>query len=99
MKTRRSDQPVARTATDAAGIRRTRRGPLRSQQSPIAAQPILRNILAKGESHPESSTMNIKPLLQHVWRDWIRPLALPLLLVASAKSAIADINYVPTGSM
>ena len=34
-----------------------------------------------------------------LWREWIRPLALPLLLVASAKSAIADINLVPSGSM
>ena len=43
--------------------------------------------------------MNIKPLLLRFWREWVRPLAVPLLLVASAKSAIADINYVPTGSM
>jgi signal peptidase I len=34
-----------------------------------------------------------------LWRDWIRPLALPLLLIAGAKSALADINYVPSGSM
>lgn len=37
--------------------------------------------------------------LRTLWRNWLRPLALPLLLVASAKSALADINYVPTGSM
>jgi signal peptidase I len=43
--------------------------------------------------------MNAKPALLRLWREWIRPLAVPLLLVASAKSAIADINYVPTGSM
>jgi signal peptidase I len=36
---------------------------------------------------------------RHLWREWIRPLALPLLLVAAAKSALADINYVPSGSM
>jgi signal peptidase I len=36
---------------------------------------------------------------RYLWREWVRPLALPLLLVASAKSAIADINYVPSGSM
>jgi signal peptidase I len=36
---------------------------------------------------------------RYLWREWIRPLALPLLLIASAKSAIADINYVPSGSM
>lgn len=34
-----------------------------------------------------------------VWRDWVRPLAIPLLVVAAAKSAVADINYVPSGSM
>ncbi len=34
-----------------------------------------------------------------LWRHWLRPLALPFLLVAAAKSALADINYVPTGSM
>jgi len=43
--------------------------------------------------------MHAKLFLHRAWREWIRPLALPLLLVASAKSAIADINYVPTGSM
>ncbi|MEO6568806.1 MAG: signal peptidase I [Opitutaceae bacterium] len=35
----------------------------------------------------------------HLWRQWVRPLALPLLLVTAAKSALADINYVPSGSM
>lgn len=36
---------------------------------------------------------------RYAWSQWVRPLALPLLLIASAKSAIADINYVPSGSM
>lgn len=36
---------------------------------------------------------------RHLWREWIRLLALPLLLIAAAKSALADINYVPSGSM
>jgi signal peptidase I len=40
-----------------------------------------------------------RTLGRHLWRQWIRPLALPFLLIASAKSALADINYVPTGSM
>jgi signal peptidase I len=35
----------------------------------------------------------------YLWRQWIRPLALPLLVIASAKSAIVDINFVPSGSM
>lgn len=38
-------------------------------------------------------------ILRHLWREWIRPLALPVLLITAAKSALADINYVPTGSM
>ncbi|MEO7414639.1 MAG: signal peptidase I [Opitutaceae bacterium] len=36
---------------------------------------------------------------RHLWREWIRPLALPLLFVTAAKSALADVNYVPSGSM
>lgn len=43
--------------------------------------------------------MNLKSIGRYFWREWIRPLALPLLLVAAAKSAFADINYVPSGSM
>jgi signal peptidase I len=33
------------------------------------------------------------------WREWLRPLVLPFLLITAAKSAIADINIVPSGSM
>src|SRR4051812_40774084 len=36
---------------------------------------------------------------RYLWREWIRPLALPVLLITAAKSALADINYVPSGSM
>jgi signal peptidase I len=43
--------------------------------------------------------MNPKRIAGYLWREWVRPLALPLLVVTAAKSAIADINYVPTGSM
>ncbi len=47
--------------------------------------------------------MKSKPLLRrgarYLWREWVRPLALPFLLITAGKSAIADINYVPTGSM
>lgn len=46
---------------------------------------------------------NSRPLARraarYLWSQWIRPLALPLLLVTAAKSALADINYVPSGSM
>ena len=43
--------------------------------------------------------MNLRKILSHLWREWIRPLALPVLLTTAAKSALADINVVPTGSM
>ncbi|MEY2881084.1 MAG: hypothetical protein RLZZ15_3464 [Verrucomicrobiota bacterium] len=38
-------------------------------------------------------------LARYLWRQWLRPLALPFLLITAAKSALADINYVPSGSM
>jgi len=47
--------------------------------------------------------MNLRTLprrvIRHLWREWIRPLAIPFLLLTAAKSAFADINYVPSGSM
>lgn len=36
---------------------------------------------------------------RRLWREWLRPLALPFLFITAAKSALADINYVPSGSM
>jgi signal peptidase I len=38
-------------------------------------------------------------IARYLWRQWIRPMTLPLLAVAAVKSAIAEINIVPTGSM
>src|SRR3954464_2913899 len=45
--------------------------------------------------------MNFSPkkVARYLWTEWIRPLALPFLLITAAKSALADINYVPSGSM
>jgi signal peptidase I len=43
--------------------------------------------------------MNPRRITHYLWAEWIRPLALPLLLIACAKSALGDINYVPSGSM
>jgi signal peptidase I len=47
--------------------------------------------------------MKIAPLVRRVsrylWREWIRPMAFPALGILAAKSALADINFVPTGSM
>ncbi len=37
--------------------------------------------------------------LRALWRDWIRPLAIIVLLCSSFRSAVADWNDVPTGSM
>ena len=45
------------------------------------------------------AAMTLRNLSRHLWRAWIRPLALPILLITAAKSALADINVVPTGSM
>lgn len=41
----------------------------------------------------------LRRLATYLWRDWVRPLALPFLLITAGKSALADINYVPSGSM
>ncbi len=43
--------------------------------------------------------MNVSTIPNYLWKEWIRPLALPLLFIAAAKSAFADINFVPSGSM
>jgi signal peptidase I len=45
------------------------------------------------------AVMHPRRLVRFLWAEWIRPLALPLLAIAAAKSALADINYVPSGSM
>jgi signal peptidase I len=37
--------------------------------------------------------------IRSLWTGWIRPLAPTILVVFAAKSALADINYVPSGSM
>lgn len=38
-------------------------------------------------------------IVQRIWRQWIRPFALAFIIVAPLKSAVADWNWVPTGSM
>lgn len=43
--------------------------------------------------------MSPRRIARYLWKEWVRPLALPMLVVAAAKSALADINYVPSGSM
>ena len=41
----------------------------------------------------------MKSLVHRIWRDWLRPFALVFVIAAPFKSAIADWNWVPTGSM
>lgn len=43
--------------------------------------------------------MSPKTFLQKLWREWVRPLALPVLVITAAKSSIAEVNPVPSGSM
>ncbi len=41
----------------------------------------------------------ILPALHKFWRDWIKPIAVAAAIVVPFKSAIAEWNWVPTGSM
>jgi signal peptidase I len=43
--------------------------------------------------------MALKIYALHLWRGWIRPLGVIVLVVGSFRSAVADWNDVPTGSM
>jgi signal peptidase I len=41
----------------------------------------------------------MKRLAHKIWREWLRPFALVFIIVVPLKSAVADWNWVPTGSM
>jgi signal peptidase I len=41
----------------------------------------------------------MKRIANKIWREWIRPPALFFIIVFPLKSAVADWNWVPTGSM
>lgn len=41
----------------------------------------------------------MKNFLRHLWREWILPFALILVIGAPLRSAVVDWNWVPTGSM
>lgn len=43
--------------------------------------------------------MRFKAVAHHLWHEWLRPLVLPFVAIMAAKSALADINPVPSGSM
>ncbi len=41
----------------------------------------------------------VRQFFQWLWREWLRPCALPLLAICAIRSSCADWNDVPTGSM
>lgn len=41
----------------------------------------------------------MKKMVNTIWRDWVRPFAVVFIILAPVKSAVADWNWVPTGSM
>lgn len=41
----------------------------------------------------------MKPTWKRVWREWLKPLALVLLIGTPLRSAVVDWNWVPSGSM
>jgi signal peptidase I len=41
----------------------------------------------------------MKHVAHKIWREWLRPFVLVALIAAPFKSAVADWNWVPTGSM
>lgn len=43
--------------------------------------------------------LRIFPPARYLWREWIKPLALVAALVFPFKSAVADWNWIPSGSM
>jgi signal peptidase I len=41
----------------------------------------------------------VKKIVDKIWSEWLRPFALAFIIVVPLKSAVADWNWVPTGSM
>jgi len=41
----------------------------------------------------------MKTFLKSLWKEWLRPLAFLILVMAPLRSAVADWNWVPSGSM
>ena len=42
---------------------------------------------------------DLRRVSKYLWREWVRPLAITAAIVLPFKSAIADYNWVPSGSM
>ena len=53
--------------------------------------------LALSDSHARTKT--VAAGRQLLWREWIKPLGLVAIIVFPLKSAVADWNWVPSGSM
>ncbi|MBL1217817.1 MAG: signal peptidase I [Planctomycetes bacterium] len=51
------------------------------------------------DSDPETPPQPRKPLVKRLWSEWIKPLGTVLIIMCTFRSAIADWNDVPTGSM
>ena len=49
--------------------------------------------------HDEDRPAAPRTRLQHFWQEWVKPLLVVGLVLLSFRSAIADWNDVPTGSM
>lgn len=41
----------------------------------------------------------VKPLPQYLWKEWVKPFLLVAIILGTLRSALADWNDVPTGSM
>lgn len=50
-------------------------------------------------SSTRNRTAAVKRITRRIWRDWLRPYALLLAIIAPLKSAVVDWNWVPSGSM
>lgn len=85
MKSRHAPPPPDRPSLHQAAHRNPLAG-MRSQRFPPTMQL-------------KTPAVQLKRFTRWLWREWVRPLALPFLFIAAGKSALADINYVPSGSM
>lgn len=48
---------------------------------------------------PREQLPPMKPTVKSAWREWIKPFAVFLLVMAPLRSAVVDWNWVPSGSM
>jgi signal peptidase I len=95
---------MRRTIERAPGENKRKVRPEVAVRSPLGPKPqlaltpaVCRNLFVATRS--QLNSMHLRSLSRALWQNWIRPLALPFLLVASAKASLADINFVPSGSM